>query len=216
MIKDMIEIIISIINTLLSIIKNTIVKYPFFAFGFILGIIIEIYSFRNGIYIQGLTSEYYIVLLPPFLSGMVLQLLSLIIWNKLDPSLKKKLEEKKIQRNNKRIWNRMTTEQKQLYISRRNLLEKEKEINDLIAYQKTRNKEFKESQEKALYKLVYSAKDNLTDTDRLYIGCTTKEELKHRYLGLLKIYHPDNSTGNEDMTLKLKESYERISKLIKK
>ena len=52
--------------------------------------------------------------------------------------------------------------------------------------------------------------DNLTSS--LFVGCTDLESLKKRYYQLMKIYHPDNQNGNELMSKKVQDEYEKMKK----
>lgn len=53
---------------------------------------------------------------------------------------------------------------------------------------------------------------NQNEHSDLFVGVTDIASLKKRYHDLLKVYHPDNESGNIIMTLYLKEKYEEEMK----
>lgn len=63
-------------------------------------------------------------------------------------------------------------------------------------------------------KAKYSAKKNKSTTtnihEHLFAGCNDEESLKKRYKDLIKLYHPDNPTGDNEMTLAIKATYEKL------
>lgn len=44
----------------------------------------------------------------------------------------------------------------------------------------------------------------------LFENCGSQEELKKRYRGLMKIYHPDIENGSSEKAMKITEAYEKI------
>jgi Ca2+/Na+ antiporter len=57
-------------------------------------------------------------------------------------------------------------------------------------------------------------KDGNKDDDlhKLFAGVASESELHKRYKDLLKIYHPDNQTGDTAMSQKIQEVYEKLLK----
>lgn len=54
---------------------------------------------------------------------------------------------------------------------------------------------------------------NTADTSllpTLFAGCKDTVSLKKRYLQLLKVYHPDNTNGDAEMTLKIQNTYNML------
>ncbi|NBH82229.1 hypothetical protein D7X88_04530 [bacterium C-53] len=48
-------------------------------------------------------------------------------------------------------------------------------------------------------------------TSEFFRGVTNRTELKKRYLDLLKIYHPDNPSGDPSITRRVQEEYKELS-----
>lgn len=48
-------------------------------------------------------------------------------------------------------------------------------------------------------------------TSEFFRGVTNRSELKKRYLDLLKIYHPDNPSGDPGITRRVQEEYKELS-----
>lgn len=40
-----------------------------------------------------------------------------------------------------------------------------------------------------------------------FTGCNTREDVEKRYKGLVKVYHPDNASGNHDMFIRVQNEY---------
>ena len=57
---------------------------------------------------------------------------------------------------------------------------------------------------------------NSSDDDMFFKGCRTREDIDKRYKQLIKIYHPDNNTGDNEITLKIKKNYEELMEKLKK
>lgn len=49
---------------------------------------------------------------------------------------------------------------------------------------------------------------------QFFKGVTNQEELRERYRGLMKLYHPDNQCGDTDMTKQIAEEYEALKKTL--
>lgn len=83
---------------------------------------------------------------------------------------------------------------------------------NIIAAVKNILQNFLNEMEKA--KADYSAKNHKSTTtnihEHLFAGCNDKESLKKRYKDLIKLYHPDNPTGDNEMTLAIKATYEKL------
>lgn len=54
--------------------------------------------------------------------------------------------------------------------------------------------------------------NNMDVLTTLFIGAKTERDLQKRYKDLLKIYHPDNQTGDVSMTQNINEIYEKLLK----
>lgn len=71
--------------------------------------------------------------------------------------------------------------------------------------------------EKLMYKdQVYrEARRTMSNAENVKIffkGVNDTESLKKRYKALLKIYHPDNSNGDDDLAIAIKTEYERLAR----
>lgn len=53
----------------------------------------------------------------------------------------------------------------------------------------------------------------LEDVGLFFIGITDEGELKKRYRDLMKIYHPDNGSGDKELAALITKEYERIKHL---
>ena len=50
--------------------------------------------------------------------------------------------------------------------------------------------------------------------ESLFAGCNDAESLLRRYRSLMKTFHPDNQNGDNDMTVKIKNTYDMMMKKI--
>lgn len=48
--------------------------------------------------------------------------------------------------------------------------------------------------------------------ESLFAGCHDRESLTHRYRSLMKAFHPDTGSGDTDMTVKVRKTYEYLMK----
>ena len=51
---------------------------------------------------------------------------------------------------------------------------------------------------------------NAENVKIFFRGVNDTESVKKRYRSLLKIYHPDNTNGDNDLVLAINEEYERL------
>lgn len=49
--------------------------------------------------------------------------------------------------------------------------------------------------------------------DMFFIGVESEQSLKKRYRDLIKIYHPDNPTGDTGTILEINREYDRLQKI---
>lgn len=69
-------------------------------------------------------------------------------------------------------------------------------------------KEF-EREKKKFSSMKFSTGDSIS-VESLFAGINTPLGLKKRYKDLIKIFHPDNLDGDNDMVIAIKEEYERL------
>ncbi len=121
-------------------------------------------------------------------------------------SKEERLERKKTEFNNK--WSLLERETKRLADDQKKLQ------ND---------KEFFESQKRNFRKLlnsrpqenVYTNTESLEDNgmtvvSSFFAGCSGLSSLKRRYKDLMKIFHPDNMNGDQDVLLQITKEYEKL------
>ncbi len=103
--------------------------------------------------------------------------------------------------------------QKQLE-SQRILFDQKWEILERETRQLALDKE-KFNREKLMYrdKVYREARRSMSNAENVKIffrGVNDTESVKKRYRSLLKIYHPDNTNGDNDLVLAINEEYERL------
>ena len=94
------------------------------------------------------------------------------------------------------------------------LFDQKWEILERETRQLTLDKE-KFNREKLMYrdKVYREARRSMSNAENVKIffrGVDDTESVKKRYRALLKIYHPDNMNGDNDLVLAINEEYERL------
>lgn len=69
-------------------------------------------------------------------------------------------------------------------------------------------KEFEREKKKNAHKMKFSFGDTIS-VESLFAGVNTQTGLRKRYKDLIKIFHPDNLDGDNEMVLAIKEEYEQ-------
>lgn len=113
------------------------------------------------------------------------------------------------QQNKSLLLKKQLENQKNLFDQKWQILEKE-------TRQLALDKE-KFNREKLMYKdKVYrEARRSMSNAENVKIffkGVNDTDSLKKRYKALLKIYHPDNMNGDNDLLLAIQEEYEKLSR----
>lgn len=100
--------------------------------------------------------------------------------------------------------------------NQKNLFDQKWQILEKETRQLALDKE-KFNREKLMYKdKVYrEARRSMSNAENVKIffkGVNDTDSLKKRYKALLKIYHPDNMNGDNDLLLAIQEEYEKLSR----
>ena len=61
-----------------------------------------------------------------------------------------------------------------------------------------------------VYREARRSMSNAENVKIFFRGVNDTESVKKRYKALLKIYHPDNMNGDNDLVLAINEEYERL------
>lgn len=114
--------------------------------------------------------------------------------------------------NNKIVVERKRLKQEEMFFDKKMAILKngfEALEADRKALQKAR-KEFE--YEKAGYSKKQSFTSNIEECILLFRGVNSLLSLKKRYKDLLKIFHPDNMSGDHEMVLMINQVYEKLKK----
>lgn len=94
-----------------------------------------------------------------------------------------------------------TNEIRQAYINAENIIAEVKNIIQNVLNDMETTKAEHSAKQKAATSNIH---------EYLFAGCNDDESLKKRYKDLIKLYHPDNPTGDNEMTLSIKATYEKL------
>lgn len=134
--------------------------------------------------------------------------------NELSEALKEDRELINIQKGMLRKQQRKNDLLKKQLEGQQALFEQKWEILERETRQLTLDKE-KFNREKLMYrdKVYREARRSMSNAENVKIffkGVCDTESVKKRYRALLKIYHPDNMNGDNDIVLAINEEYERL------
>ena len=89
---------------------------------------------------------------------------------------------------------------------------KQRIYNDIDFIEKQENKRKKEEQKWKEYQEII-----VKDSSSVYFtGCNNMDDLNKRYRALMKVYHPDNQTGDSSTFQQVRKEYEKMKGILEK
>ena len=105
-------------------------------------------------------------------------------------------------------------ERKRSYQSRNNNYQEESHNYKKEEHNNSNKSDYEEKQNDDSNREQQSTED--TDVELFFAGCNDIESIGKRHRQLMKIYHPDNSNGDNEMCKKVQSAYERLCRKYKK
>lgn len=99
--------------------------------------------------------------------------------------------------------------------SKRLQVQKNIEYMEKITAVYEEQKEHNSQKENNSYQENKDMKERQDENNSLFAGCNDIESIRKRYRELMKIFHPDNSNGDNEMCQEIQSSYEQLCKKYK-